>query len=80
MPAGFCGQNEIYVIEIKIFFEFICNASHECAIDAVIEKPVNLYNVSGQNLALLDNAILQLLHSFLQKHNKIDSGNKTCCQ
>lgn len=68
--AGLCGQNEIYVVEIKIFFEFICDASHKRTVDAVIEKPVDLYNVSGQNLALLDDAILQLLHSFLQKHNK----------
>lgn len=51
-------------------FEFICDASHKRTVDAVIEKPVDLYNVSGQNLALLDDAILQLLHSFLQKHNK----------
>ena len=68
--AGLCGQNEIYVVEIKTFFEFICDASHKRTVDAVIEKPVDLYNVSGQNLALLDDAILQLLHSFLQKHNK----------
>ena len=68
--AGFCCQNEIYVIEIKILLKFVCDASHKRTVDAVVEKPVDLYNVSGQNLALLDDAILQLLHSFLQKHNK----------
>jgi len=56
--------------KIKEFLEFISDASHKRTVDAVVEKPVDLYNVSGQNLALLDDAILQLLHSFLQKHNK----------
>ena len=68
--AGFSCQNEIYFVEIKEFLEFISDASHKRTVDAVVEKPVDLYNVSGQNLALLDDAILQLLHSFLQKHNK----------
>ena len=53
IPLASAVRNKMYVIEIKIFLKFVCNASHKRAIDAVIEKPVDLYNVSGQVLPSL---------------------------
>ena len=60
--AGLCGQNEIYVVEIKIFFEFICDASHKRTVDAVVEKAVDLDDVAGQDLAFAANAFLEQFH------------------
>ena len=63
--AGLGGENHGDLIHIEIFAEFLGNMAQQLRVDAVVQKTVHLNDVAGQNLALLDDALFQLLHIVL---------------
>ena len=61
--AGLGGEDQVDLADVEDPGEFIGHPGHELAVDTVVQKPVDLHDVSGQNLALLLDALLEFLHN-----------------
>lgn len=63
MPLASAVRDQVDLADVEDLGEFIGHTAHELAVDTVVQKPVDLHDVSGQNLALLLDALLEFLHN-----------------
>ena len=58
------GQHHRDVLHVEILGELIRQLAHQGGVDAVVQEPVDLDDVSGENPALRADALLELFHCF----------------
>ena len=61
--AGFSRQNQGDIVAVKTTLELMRNLTPQLCIDTVVQKTVNFHNITGEDLTLFPNSLLEHFHS-----------------